>query len=246
MSMRWQDATRPDIVYEGMMPGRSDITDGESTTLAEAGRAVYDDQQFQFGEIRDGQLALAGRIDLLNEISGYGCAYMRENRYLTRNTWHLMQFNGLLGPEPKNCVFQDNGFTLAKGTWDIDAQVAHDQHGSGRVVTRLEILYPIGDPRITPENGGVYSPLEAHSEIHPGIKLTVSVSATAVCPEPGYRVRVRTWNEVPDHLPGLYSKLLWLGGTHLTRLSVKRMELDATNAIVETNVPTIGAAEDGE
>ena len=224
------------------MVGRSHITDGESATLAGAGSAVFTDQQIKLDELRDGQLGLAGRMDLLDEVSGYGCAYMRENRFLSRRTWHVMQFNGVLGPVPKNCAFQNHGFTLAKGTWDIDVQVAHDQHGSGRVVTRLEVLYPLGDPRITAENGGIYSPIEAHSEIHSGIKLTVPVSATAVCAEPGYRVRVSTWNDVPDHLLGVYSKLLWLGGTHLTRLSVKRMDLDASNAIVETEVPTIGEA----
>lgn len=38
--MQWQDATRPDIGYQGMMPGRSDITVGESTTLDEAGFGI--------------------------------------------------------------------------------------------------------------------------------------------------------------------------------------------------------------
>lgn len=40
MSLFWRDATRPDIGYEGTMPGRSDITEGESTSIAEAGFAV--------------------------------------------------------------------------------------------------------------------------------------------------------------------------------------------------------------
>lgn len=40
MSLSWFDATRPGIGYEGTMPGRSDITDGESSSINEAGFAV--------------------------------------------------------------------------------------------------------------------------------------------------------------------------------------------------------------
>jgi hypothetical protein len=40
VSLQWWDATRPDIGYQGMMPGRSDITEGESSLLSEAGFSI--------------------------------------------------------------------------------------------------------------------------------------------------------------------------------------------------------------
>ncbi|MDD2326669.1 MAG: hypothetical protein PHW63_11885, partial [Alphaproteobacteria bacterium] len=83
--------------------------------------------------IKDGQLELRNRIELFDEVSGYGCTYMKENRYKTRRVWHLMEFNGILGPDPKNCVFSDHMFTLAKGTWEVSVMLTHDQHGGGNV-----------------------------------------------------------------------------------------------------------------
>lgn len=38
--MQWWDATRPDLGYQGTMPGRSDITEGESAGLHEAGIGI--------------------------------------------------------------------------------------------------------------------------------------------------------------------------------------------------------------
>lgn len=40
MSLQWWDATRPDLGYQGTMLGRSDITEGESAGLLEAGLGI--------------------------------------------------------------------------------------------------------------------------------------------------------------------------------------------------------------
>ena len=69
--------------------------------------------------IRDGQLALNERLDLVDLISGYAVAYMKANRYKDRGKWVPMEFDGQLGPV-KNATVENDGITLAKGTWVID------------------------------------------------------------------------------------------------------------------------------
>lgn len=183
-------------------------------------------------KIHDGQLDLRNRLDLVEGISGYAVAYMRENRFKDRNKWVLMEFNGQVGPT-KNASVTNNGITLAQGTWVINAQCTHDQHVDRMTsCIRIEILRP---------NGTQYSIKEAYGEVFPDKWTTRQVSHNVVIPGPGYRVRVWTYYNVGTFI-GVYNRLLWLGGTHLTHLMAHRLDLDASNAVVEENVPTVGSS----
>lgn len=195
------------------------------------GLAAQDHPALQI--INDGQTALIERIDLMDNISGYAVAYMKENRYKDRNRWVLMEFNGRLGPV-KNASVANNGLTLAQGTWVINAQCTHDQHVdrmSSRI--RIEVLRP---------DGTVYSIKEAYGEVFPSKWTSRQVSHNVVLPAPGYRVRVWTYYNVGTAF-GVYNRLLWRGGTHLTHLMAHRLDIDTSNAVVEEDVPTVGGQE---
>lgn len=195
------------------------------------GLAAQDHPALQI--INDGQNALVNRISTMEGISGYAVAYMKENRYKDRNKWVLMEFNGQLGPV-KNALVEDDGITLARGTWVINAQCTHDQHVD-RMTSRIriEILRP---------DDSVYSIKEAYGEVFPNKWTTRQVSHNVVLPAPGYKVRVWTFYNVGTAF-GVYNRLLWRGGTHLCHLMAHRLDIDTSNAVVDENVPTVGASE---
>lgn len=184
-------------------------------------------------KIRDGQHELNHRLDLVDLISGYAVAYMKANRYKDRGRWVLMEFDGQLGPV-KNATVENDGITLAEGTWVIDAQCTHDHHVdrlSSRI--RIEVLRP---------DGSVYSRKDAYGEVLPNKWTTRQVHHTIVAEHPGYQVRVWTYYNVGTFL-GIYNRLLWRGGTALSHLSVHRLDQSTENAVVEENVPTIGSEQ---
>lgn len=179
-------------------------------------------------KIRDGQLDLIARMD---DVSGYAVAYMKENRYKTKTTWHRLEFNGQIIKNPKNATYVDNGIQLAAGTWFIDAQVTHDQHvDRWRSIVRIEVTRP---------DGSVFSRKESYAEVLEGDWQTISVRHSVTLPTAGYRVHV--WVEY--NTGGIvYNKLLYRGGTALTHLMVDRINLDATTSTVDEDVPTVGSA----
>lgn len=194
------------------------------------GLAAQDHPALQI--INDGQNALIARLDLMDNISGYAVAYMKENRYKDRNKWVLMEFNGQLGPV-KNATVTDNGITLAQGTWVINAQCTHDHHVD-RMTSRIKIEV------LRPDNS-VYSIKEAFGEVFPDKWTTRQVSHNVVLPAPGYKVRVWTFYNVGTVI-GVYNRLMWRGGTHLTHLMAHRLDIDTSNAVVDENVPTVGGS----
>ena len=188
-----------------------------------------------FEAINDGQRALINRVSLLDDVSGFAVAFMPVSRYTSSNNYRLMPFNEQLGPQ-KNATVDGNGYiTLAKGTWTCQAQVTSDQHDHLPVFVRIEVMYPEGDPRINSSNEGVYSMKEYRDRTAQNRHRSYSVFHPVVCPEPGYRVRVRTRYDM-----GLGLNLLWQGGTMLSHLAVTRLDLDASNAKVRNDVPVEG------
>lgn len=179
-------------------------------------------------KIRDGQLDLVARLD---DVSGYAVAYMKENRYKTKTTWHRLEFNGRIINNPKNASYVDDGIQLAEGTWFIDAQITHDQHQNPWIsVMRVEVTRP---------NGTVFSRKECYAEVLQGDWQTLSVRHSVSLPGPGYRVHVWCYYNTDGII---YNKLLYRGGTALTHLMVDRINLDATTSTVDEDVPTVGSA----
>lgn len=181
-------------------------------------------------KIRDGQLALNERLEHMRDVSGYAVAFMGYNRYKDRAKWVLMEFDERLGPY-KNALVEDNGITLAEGTWVIDAQCTHDHHVD-RLTARIRI-------EVSRPDGTVYSVKDAYGEVLPNKWTTHQAHHTIVAAEPGYKVRVWTYYNVGTFI-GVYNRLLWRGGTALSHLSVFRLNQSTENAVVRETVPTIG------
>lgn len=179
-------------------------------------------------KIRDGQLDLIARLD---DVSGYAVAYMTYNRYKDRKKWNRMEFDGAIINNPKNASYVDDGIQLAEGTWFIDAQITHDHHVNRRT-SRAQIV-------VTRPDGTVFSTKEAHGEVLTDKWTTLSVRHSVSVPGPGYRVHVWTYYDVGTAL-GIYTRLLYRGGTALTHLMVDRINLDATESTVDESVPTTG------
>ena len=259
-----RDGRGPDQVYELATIQRPALANPDTYDLAELARQVFsggilsgfvslgegigqaidDIANALFGgfiqndhpaldRIRDGQLALNERLDLVALISGYAVAYMKANRYKDRGKWVQMEFDGQLGPV-KNATVENDGITLAQGTWVIDAQCTHDHHVD-RLTSRIRI-------EVTKPDGTVYSVKDAYGEVLPNKWTTRQVHHTIVAEHPGYKVRVWTYYNVGTFL-GAYPRLLWRGGTALSHLSVHRLDQDTSNAVVEESVPTIGSEQ---
>lgn len=192
----------------------------------------------------DKQLELNNRLDLMEDVSGYICTYMGQNRYKDRNKWNLMEFNRQLGPE-KNAELITSGsyansIWLAKGTWVISAQIAHDQHVDRRASRmRLTCVAPWAVSTDNPD--GIISTKESHQEVLPDKGLTIPLQHTVVVSEDaGAYVFVTSWYSVGTFV-GIYTRLRYLGGTHLTHLTAHRLDLNTANAVREEDVPTVGS-----
>lgn len=180
----------------------------------------------------DGQIQLNERIGLLQDVSGYGTAYMTKNHFLRRKRWEAMPFDGQVGPE-KGVTFDGYGLVLTKGTWVLNALATSDQHADRRQhALRLEVQRP---------DGTAWSRKEDYGEMLPDKLNTRQIPHTVVIPEDGYRVRVFSWYSVGDFFGG-YFKLKWLGGTNLTHLSAFRLNQSTENAKgLDGELPTVGS-----
>lgn len=201
--------------------------------LADAFLGDYDGSNSSLGAIRDGQMDLRDSIESLRDVSGYAAAYMPVNPFVPRGVWTTAPFTDPILTESKNATVNGDGtITLAQGTWLVAAKLSWDQHDSGRTSMAIEVLTP---------TGAVYSRSEYYGSVRPGQNSTAAFSHTVVCPDPGYKVRVQYYNQVPGI--GFYFKLRWLGGTHRSQLSVSRWDLNTDTAIRDENPPDQGAEQ---
>lgn len=182
----------------------------------------------------DGQIELNKRIELLQDVSGYGTAYMSANHYLRRRRWEPLPFDEQVGPE-KGVAFDGQGLILTKGTWVLNALATHDHHVDRREsILRLEVQDRAGNP---------WSRKEDYGEVFPSKYTTRQVPHTVVIPEDGYRVRVFSYYSVGTAL-GVYNKLRWLGGTNLSHLSAFRLNTSTANAVgMDGSLPDVGDPE---
>ena len=170
----------------------------------------------------DGQLALNNRLDLLTDVSGYCSTYQDRNWRVGGGTRRI-PFGRKLGPN-KNAHPGDDGIYLdAPGTWRVDATVTTSS-GSGSGSSRL--IISVRNP-----DGSIYSEQWCNIVQGPEVK-TWAFNTTVVIEEPGYHVRVY-WG---------HGSLWWTlrGGTHLSRLSVNRWDIDTGDFAPDTDVPDGG------
>ncbi len=87
-------------------------------------------------DLKDGQNALRGRIDLLSEVSAYGAAVMSYNWNIPHSRWCVLPFDTQLGPVKGVQVSKpepETGFlTLKKGgLWRVDTMLGVEGYSVG-------------------------------------------------------------------------------------------------------------------
>lgn len=170
----------------------------------------------------DGQLALNDRLDLLTDVSGYCSTYQDRNWRVGGGT-RKIPFGKQLGPY-KNAHPGDDGIYLdAPGTWRIDA-TATVGGGSGSGACRF--IISVRDP-----DGEIYSEQWLDAS-YMSTSRTWAWNTTVVIPGTGYHVRVY-WGH-----PALWWTLY--GGTHRSRLSVNRWDMNTGDFVPDTDVPDGG------
>ena len=176
--------------------------------------------------IRDAQLDLQARTDLLEGVQGYAHAYMTKNinaQWNLGNNWRTMPFDGQVGPSVGATVRSDGRVEMgSEGLWLIYAKT-HGRStgftGGGGVTMRVNVYRP---------DGSAYSSayVRGTSLVDAGAVVSTygNVSLVAVVPvvidEPGCYVRVDTWTA---------AWRWWDGGTQLSSLSVVKQSSNTEN-----------------
>lgn len=181
--------------------------------------------------IRDGQLDITKRTDLLEDVQGYAHAYMTKNinaQWNLGNNWRFLPFDGQLGPAKGARVRSDGRVEMgSKGLWLILAKI-HGREtsytGGAAVTLRVRVFAP---------NGDQYSDSYTRGTTMTGVTAfasdkdngSVVTSFPVVVPGPGYYVRVDAWSS---------AWRWWDGGTRLSSLSVIKQSNETTNRGQET------------
>lgn len=166
--------------------------------------------------LADGMTALNNRIDLMDEVSGYGCMFMSTNRAFSGSTLKVVPFDTRYGP-PKNTVLDpaNHRIYLAKGTWTVSVLLAVPQAGALGGDTRFTATVRSYKP-----NGTLHMEQELgwRSGASPHTYLG---QAPLICDEDGYWVEIRFSQ----------SSLLYrvLGGTNRSKVWVNRWDINTEN-----------------
>ncbi|OLT54829.1 hypothetical protein BJF89_00935 [Corynebacterium sp. CNJ-954] len=176
-------------------------------------------------EIRNGQLDLTDRVDLLFGISGYGFSYMSKNinaQWSTNNT-RRMRFDKQLGPAKNTSITSDGRLSLdGAGAWLVlvKTHAAGTTFGGNAMIRQtVRIRRPNGtfyhtcidDASTFSEGGFVTDPKGA------GTLLSIF---PVVIEEPGCKVEVDTWT-------GAWR--WWDGGTRFSMMAAIRHSTDTQN-----------------
>ncbi|WP_032380947.1 hypothetical protein [Rhodococcoides fascians] len=213
---------------------RNMMTGQAGTLYTDAGNSwigVKDDVAGLAGEVKDGQLELTERVDLIESVSGYCSTFMSRNWTVAGNTRVTLPFDTQLGPNKGATPFQGGILMDSKGLWRCDAHVSFYPPTSGWGTTTVSAavfvsVYYIG-------TGTVYTEREFDIVISPQGAETAAFSDTFVIPTDNtFAVRVQVRH-------GKTSANIY-GGTLRSALSVNRWDTGTANALVLDTAPDGG------
>ena len=182
----------------------SEWTSGLLADIASAFLGKYSGSNQHLAQIRDGQLDLMNRTDLLSPLLDYCSVSTPPGSGDARKGAGRMPFTYQIGPR-KNVTLVDGQLRLdAKGLWDIRAMVTPSwKFTNTSVEAYIRVLRPDGS--VFSQQGAYLS--ESSAE-------TITLITSVVVPEPGYTVEV--YVESP-------SDRGWWTGPQWTRLTVQRI-----------------------
>ena len=160
----------------GLLGGIADALRGifnPSGAFADVGRAAK--------EIRDGQLELNGRTDLLSPLLDYGSCFAPDDNTRLHGSGYI-NFSRQIGPM-RGCRVEGDRLVLEdKGLWDIRAHVSMD------ALFSVAKDYALISLRVFRPDGSPYS--EQISAIGEVQTTSTTIVSSVVVPEPGYYIRV--------------------------------------------------------
>ena len=155
-------------------------------------------------EIRDGQLDLNNRVDLLSPLQDYGSVYMPGGRELRGAI--TIPFTEQIGPMQGCERFNEGIRLLGKGLWDIRAQVTW----SWVLLLTDAVTWEV---RVYRPDGSIFSRQTAYTTA--ANSVTGTIVSSVVVPEAGYYVQVQITNIAIGR--GI------IGGPAWTRLTVQHI-----------------------
>ncbi|MGP9723655.1 hypothetical protein ACT3SZ_06530 [Corynebacterium sp. AOP40-9SA-29] len=176
-------------------------------------------------EIRNGQLDIQDRVDLLFGISGYGFSYMSKNinAQWSLNNSRRLQFDKQLGPSKNTHITEDGRLSLdGAGAWLILVK-AHGRNtsftGTGEISMTTRVRRPNGQfyHQTTDHASTLLEAGLAYNNIGPGTLLAVF---PVVVDEPGCKVEADVWT-------GTWR--WWDGGTRFSMMAAIRHSTDTDN-----------------
>lgn len=181
------------------------------------------------GQVRDGQLDLNNRLDLLEEVSGYCSTFMGNNWNVAGGRWVTLPFEQQLGPNKNAEKFQGGIKFNRKGLWRADCHVTFAPAPSNWIGgTNTPATVSVDIVRISDQ--------QVYTSHHFDIVLTTlgpetaAFSHTFVLPEDNaFYAKVLVIH--PKDWAGVY------GGTLRSSLSVNRWDSGTANAVVAPDVP---------
>ena len=164
-------------------------------------------------EVRDGQLALDGRVDLVDPLLNYGSVYVPKASRGGANSWHRIPFTAKISTTMRGCsVLPAGGIRLDRpGLWDIRAHFL-----TGVAVGLLPRVVTL-DLRVVRPDGSTFSNLVGQTGSKSEESITV-ISSVQV-PDPGYEVQA--WIYVQNY------DAAWGSGPAYTRLTVQQINSDS-------------------
>ena len=165
-------------------------------------------------EVRDGQLALDGRVDLVDPLLNYGSVYVPQRSGRKQaNSWHRIPFTAKISTTMRGCsVLPDGGIRLDRpGLWDIRTHLLTSS--ATGLLPRAVTLHL----RVVRPDGSTFSHLVGQH----GSKLadSITVISSVQVPDPGYEVQV--WIYVQNYQTN------WGSGPAYSRLTVQQINSDS-------------------
>ena len=164
-------------------------------------------------EVRDGQLALDGRVDLVDPLLNYGSVYMPQpSGQKQANSWHRLPFTAKISTTMRSCsVLPDGGIRLDHpGLWDIRAHIVAG-FANGLLSRQVTL-----DLRVVRPDGSTFSSLVGRTGAKSPDSITV-ISSVQV-PEAGYEVQA--WIYSQNYTAS------WGSGPVYSRLTVQQINSD--------------------
>lgn len=179
-------------------------------------------------QVRDDQLGLNDRLDLLDGVNGYCSLFMSQNWSVAQNQLLTLPFDSQLGPAKGAEPHSDGILLKTKGLWRADAHVTADRMTSSSFSAQVYVSV------MNVTSGAVFTEHQFDIVLTSSGSETAAFSHTFVIPtDDTFVVRARFQHN-------RNARLKVFGGTLRSALSVNKWDSRTDNALVLPDAPDGG------